>query len=149
LAGNAPRPKALRAKNFWGYRRRRGDLLLSLLQTCADLEIQSDIRIPSIHECITLYVLQLHPANVRALSVNRAEFALHVIVPARIITPIEKLRFSGEMYMLTTQSTLLAGKVRHVSNRMIHMYKYRGDNYIDAVAASYMWIGGTGVPKVA
>jgi len=93
-----------------------------LLQISTDLNIQSDILIPSIESLITHCVLQFHTTNVRAVCVNRAEFTDWFVMPAGAVPTIEKLCFSREVNMLATQPTLFAGKDWHGS-RVIHMHE--------------------------
>jgi len=54
------------------------------------------------------HALPVYPANIGALIVNGATFAVCLIVPARTITPIQKRGLFGQVHMLAAQAALVA-----------------------------------------
>jgi len=60
-------------------------------------------------------ILSIHSADIWAFGVDAALFAGGFVMPASAVASIEKVRFLGEVNVLTTQAALCAGKNMHIT----------------------------------
>ncbi|MDD0994567.1 hypothetical protein M5G20_01640 [Pseudomonas sp. TNT2022 ID1044] len=91
------------------------------LQIRADLQIQSDILVPSVLLSVAHGVLPIHPADVRALCINGTALAKCIVMPASAVATIQKLGFGSQMNELAAQAALGAGEGAGWRSMAVHI----------------------------
>lgn len=86
----------------WRVVQYRNALIMSRLsfQLTAYLHIQSNEFFPTIMTGIVQGILSIDPTNVRAVIINSTAPASLAVMSAYVITPIQELRFIGQVNML-------------------------------------------------